>query len=165
MLSCRWPRMLDTDFVRPSRPDGRDSRRLVSLRNAGRGRVMRDEQRCRRHCHRHHHTCLHCLIEVLDLCPLRDFAGRTPAEPRDHAVHGSAADRLAALDVFAHDGEALVKAAANPSDGKAELLRDLAVGQASEVGELHHLPVLSWQLAHRFIDRLPSHRAREVDSP
>jgi hypothetical protein len=127
------------------------------------GCVVRRNHRNR--CHRHHrdNSSLQDLIEGRGVQTLRTIAKAAPCQPEDKAVHRSPAGCPAAFHVRADDGEALPETTADSPYRQAELLCDLAIGQAAEVGELDDLHVLCGQLVHRFVDRLAGHRAREVD--
>jgi hypothetical protein len=133
------------------------------MRDSAGGCVVSGDHRNR--CHRHHrdNPSLQDLIEGRGMQTLRTIAKAAQRQPEDKPVHGSPARCPAAFHVRADDGKALSETTADAPYRQAEMLCDLAIGQATEVGELDDLPVLCGQLVHRFVDRLAGHRAREVD--
>jgi len=133
------------------------------VRDSAGGHVVGGDHRHR--CHRHHrdNSSLQNLIQGRGLQTQRTIAKATQRQPEDKAVHCSPAGCPAAFHVRADDGEAFAQTSADATYRQAELQRDLAIGEAAEVGQLDDLPVLCGQLVHRFVDRLAGHRAREVD--
>jgi len=127
--------------------------------------VLSDEQGSRRHRHDRHHAGLQDLIEGRTWRLLGAIGKPTQGEPHDKSVHSAPTNCPTTLDMGADDGQALSKAAPNAANRKTELLGDLAIREAAEVGKFDYLLVLGWQLIHRFVNRLPRHGAREVDGP
>src|SRR6266566_3770642 len=82
----------------------------------------------------------------------------TPGEKKADRVDRLAARALPALHILADTRDRIAQASLDAAQRDAKALRDLAVGQVAEVGELEQLLLARRQVADRLVDGLPHHR-------
>jgi hypothetical protein len=124
-----------------------------------RWRLMADQQRCRSGRHGRDDSCLHNLVQRRSM----RIAKAPPGGQEEHALNCPPPFRTARFEMRANRGQACSERTAYTAHAQAKLVRNLSVGQPSDVGELDHLLVLWRQPVQSFVDRLPGHRAGEVN--